>query len=78
MRKNRARMGQPEAAHTNGSPVIELIPLSRSSGMAQLGDTAIRYPIEPSRFIANRTRGRRRGNANCTGSHFRQLSMEDR
>src|SRR5436309_15828639 len=48
--KNTVRIGQPEAAHTKGSPVIEWIPLLRSSGIAQLGDTAIRYQIEPSRF----------------------------
>lgn len=71
-------MGQPDVAHTRGSPVIEWIPLSRSSGMAQLGDTAIRYAIEPSRFIANKTRVRRRGNATCTDSHFRRLSIEGR
>ena len=39
--KNRARIGQPAVAHTKGSPVIESIPLARSSGIAQLGDTAI-------------------------------------
>src|SRR5205823_4638885 len=73
--KNTVRIGQPEAAHTKGSPVIEWIPLLRSSGIAQLGDTAIRYQIEPSRFAASKRSGRQRGTAICTDSHSRQLSI---